>query len=69
MSKGRKDQAKEVIQKVAKTNQVFLTEDMLTEMTEQEEKKDVIALDKKYTALDLCRPKMLLLSLNVWFNW
>lgn len=50
-------------------NKVVLTEETLEKMTKPEEKTDIINAEKKYTALDLCRPKMLLLSLNVWFNW
>jgi DNA helicase TIP49 (TBP-interacting protein) len=69
LSKNKQEEARGIIKKVAKMNKVVLTEETLENMTKPEEKTDIIKAEKKYTALDLCRPKMLLLSLNVWFNW
>ncbi|XP_071133728.1 organic cation transporter protein-like [Mytilus edulis] len=67
LSKNQKEKAQEIIRKVAKINKVEIKEEMLEEMTS--EQNNTIQTDKKHTILDLCRPKMLLLSLNVWFNW
>lgn len=69
LSKNKQEEARGIIRKVAKMNKVVLTEETLENMTKPEEKTDIIKAEKKYTALDLCGPKMLLLSLNVWFNW
>jgi DNA helicase TIP49 (TBP-interacting protein) len=69
LSKNKQEEARGIIKKVAKMNKVVLTEETVENMTKPEEKTDIIKAEKKYTALDLCRPKMLLLSLNVWFNW
>ena len=69
LSKNKQEEARGIIKKVAKMNKIVLTEETLENMTKPEEKTDIIKAEKKYTALDLCRPTMLLLSLNVWFNW
>ncbi|XP_062586265.1 organic cation transporter protein-like [Saccostrea cucullata] len=70
LSKGREEQAKEIIKKVAKTNKVAITESMLEGLGVSKENPKDILDDRKYTFVDLFRPfKMLTLSLNVWFNW
>ena len=69
LSKDRVEQAREIIRKVADTNKVDISEEMLEDLTKAEEKTDTDNSSKKYTIIDLCRPAMLLLSLNVWFNW
>ena len=69
LSKDRVEQAREIIRKVADTNKVVISEEMLEDLTKAEEKTDTDNSSKKYTIIDLCRPAMLLLSLNVWFNW
>lgn len=70
LSKGREEEAKEIIKKVAETNKVSITEDMLEGLRSPSEKQKEAADDRKYTFVDLFRPfRMLMLSLNVWFNW
>ncbi|XP_061176496.1 organic cation transporter protein-like [Saccostrea echinata] len=70
LSKGREEQAKEIIKKVAKTNKVTITESMLEGLGVSKENPKEVIDDRKYTFVDLFRPfKMLTLSLNVWFNW
>lgn len=71
LSKGRDEEAKKVILKVADSNNVIITESMLEGIGQSNEKQKEAAIDdRKYTFLDLFRPyQMLILSLNVWFNW
>lgn len=70
LSKGREEEAKEIIKKVAETNKVSITEDMLEDLRSPSEKQKEAVDDRKYTFVDLFRPfRMLILSLNVWFNW
>lgn len=70
LSKGREDEAKEIIKEVAGTNKVSITEDMLEDLRSPSEKQKEAVDDRKYTFVDLFRPfRMLILSLNVWFNW
>jgi OCT family organic cation transporter-like MFS transporter 4/5 len=71
LSKGRDEEAKKIILKVADSNKVIITESMLEGMGQSEEKQTPAASDdRKYTFVDLFRPfQMLTLSLNVWFNW
>lgn len=63
------ERAREIVRKVAETNKVDISEELLVDLTKAEEKTDIDNSSKKYTIIDLCRPAMLLLSLNVWFNW
>lgn len=66
LSKNKEEQAKVIIRKVAETNKVELAEETLNELTpEQKETSSA----RKYSILDLCRPGIIFLSLNVWFNW
>lgn len=69
LSKNKTDQAKSIIRAVAKTNKVNVCEETLEELAKSEEKSKSDNAPKKYTIIDLCRPSILLLSLNVWFNW
>lgn len=71
LSKGRSKKALKIIQKVAASNKVIMSEKLVAEITnhpESDEYKSDTA--KKHSVLDLVKSKsMLLLSLNVWFNW
>jgi len=68
LSKDRLDEAKVIIRKVADVNDVEVTDEMLEGLTEKKEVEP--KLTRKYTCIDLLRPlPMLLMSINVWFNW
>ena len=69
LSKNQTKKAENIIQKVAKTNNVEISLETLEKMTKVSEKQGESETEKKYTFVDLLRPSMLLLSLNVWFNW
>ncbi|OWF50930.1 organic cation transporter protein-like isoform X1 [Mizuhopecten yessoensis] len=69
LSKNKIEEARVIMKKVAKTNKVVLTDNMMENLTDKKDQPEVPE-DRKYTFLDLLRPfPMFLLSINVWFNW
>ncbi|KAK3097252.1 hypothetical protein FSP39_008081 [Pinctada imbricata] len=68
LSKNKLEEAKVTLRKVADTNKVHITDEMMTNLNDSGDKMPDV--NKKYTIINLFFPlKMLLLSLNVWFNW
>nr|AKN21556.1 slc22a-8 [Schmidtea mediterranea] len=71
LSKGRSKEALIIIEKVGKTNHIKLSENLKTEILKHHESEEYKNdTEKKHSVFDLIKSKsMLLLSLNVWFNW
>ncbi|XP_063403882.1 organic cation transporter protein-like [Mytilus trossulus] len=69
LSNHKEEEAKRIIRKVAAANHVEISEELLEDLTKLDEKSETETKGRKYTIIDLCRPGMICLSLNVWFNW
>ncbi|XP_063403879.1 organic cation transporter protein-like isoform X2 [Mytilus trossulus] len=69
LSKHKEEEVKNIVRKVADTNKVDINEEMLEDLTKTDDKSETETTGRRYTLIDLCRPGMIFLSLNVWFNW
>lgn len=69
LSNHKEEEAKRIIRKVAAANHVEISEELLEDLTKLDEKSETETKGRKYTIIDLCRPGIICLSLNVWFNW
>jgi len=64
LARGRKDEAREILEKVAKENKVHISEDVYESLAEEPVAKSGVSV------LDLFRYKRLgVRSLNIFFNW
>ncbi|OPL21006.1 hypothetical protein AM593_08138, partial [Mytilus galloprovincialis] len=69
LSKHKEEEVKNIVRNVADTNKVDINEEMLEDLTKTDDKSETETTGRRYTLIDLCRPGMIFLSLNVWFNW